>query len=153
MPFTGVISLIEAWLCILNKQSWEIVSEFSLWAVTVRHARPIYALSLDDILYFYCKHPESAVVGIGKVVSQAFTTTTHDPWRVGDYPHRVKISTVGNHPGYNVPEPIPFKQLVGNLTSVSSKFSLRGHAMIKLTKADNEYLSRLIQGGKLSPVG
>jgi predicted RNA-binding protein len=134
----------KAWVCNLDRNSWEIVKQSKLWGAANKphELKMISQVSVGDHLYFYCKQPESAIVGIAEASSEVFQADEMLPWRTS-YPHRIKIKNLKGRRRFDLEEPVKFRRFVGRLNAVRSKFNLWGHAMLQLSEEDYQLLLHL----------
>jgi len=127
------------WLCVTNRENWEVIRKRRIWGVSSRSASKISKVKRGDTLVFYKiqdKESPSQVVGIFEATSDPF----YDEKPVfsgGVFPHRVRVES------RLVPEePLDFKPLVPKLSFITNKekwnLHLRGKAMIELPKEDFE---------------
>ena len=127
------------WLCITNRENWEIIKKHNIWGVSERHRRMIAQVRKGDRLVIYVKQEirgkekyPSAIVGIFEAVGEVYKDET-EIFKGGVYPWRVKIRPI------KLGE-VNFKNLVPKLSFIRNKERWSGHlvgrAMIKISGED-----------------
>ena len=129
------------WLCITNRENWEIVKKHNIWGVSERHRKMILQVKEGDKLVFYVKQEirgkekyPSAIVGIFEAVSEPYKDET-EIFRGGIYPWRVKIKPI------KLGE-IEFKPLIPKLKFIKNKNGWTGYLMGKAMREipEEDYL-------------
>ncbi|WP_456321128.1 EVE domain-containing protein [Palaeococcus sp. (in: euryarchaeotes)] len=121
------------WLCITNRDNWEVVKKKNVWGVPKRHRNTIAKVKPGDKLVFYVKQErkdkqilEPKIVGIFEVVSEPFTDSSKifksPPHSNETYPLRVKIKPVKFGE-------VEFKPLIPKLKFITNKKRWSGHLM------------------------
>lgn len=137
------------WLCITNRENWEVVKEKNVWGVPRRHRNTIAKVNPGDKLVFYVKQErknkeilEPKIVGIFEVVSEPYTDSSRifksPPHLNETYPLRVKIRPV------KLGE-VEFKPLVPKLKFITNKKRWSGHLMGKAMREIPEEDYKLIE--------
>ncbi|MFA4640042.1 EVE domain-containing protein [Pyrococcus kukulkanii] len=136
------------WLCITNRDNWEIIKEKNVWGVPRRHENTMKKIKPGDKLVIYVKQEtkkgevlEPMIVGIFEVVSEPYTDSTrifkaHTPGET--YPIRVKIRPL------KIGE-VKFKPLIPKLKFIKNKKKWSGHLMGKAMREIPEEDYRLIE--------
>lgn len=136
------------WLCITNRENWEVVKEKNVWGVPRRHRNTIAKVNPGDKLVFYVKQErkdkqvlEPKIVGIFEVASEPYEDSTrifkgHVPNET--YPLRVKIRPV------KLGE-VEFKSLIPKLKFITNKKRWSGHLMGKAMREIPEEDYKLIE--------
>ena len=135
------------WLCITNRENWEIIKKHNIWGVSERHKNTIMKVKKGDKLVFYVKQEvqgkekyPSMIVGIYEVASEPYRDET-EIFEGGTYPWRIKIKPI------KLGE-IEFKPLIPQLKFIRNKLRWSGHlmgrAMIKLPEEDYQIISGLL---------
>jgi predicted RNA-binding protein len=125
---------LKYWLCITNRENWEIVKKRKIWGVPRRRRATIENAEPADFLVFYIMHKK--IGGIFEVVSKAFKSEKEvfKPIKGEIFPYRVKIKAVV------IPrKPINFRGLIPKLTFIKNKKMWTGYlraAMRTIPKSD-----------------
>lgn len=139
---------MKYWLCITNRENWEVVKEKNVWGVPRRHRNTIAKVNPGDKLVFYVKQErknkeilEPKIVGIFEVASEPYEDSTrifkgHVPNET--YPLRVKIRPV------KLGE-VEFKSLIPKLKFITNKKRWSGHLMGKAMREIPEEDYKLIE--------
>ena len=139
---------MKYWLCITNRENWEVVKEKNVWGVPRRHRNTIAKVNPGDKLVFYVKQErkdkqvlEPKIVGIFEVASEPYEDSTrifkgHVPHET--YPLRVKIRPV------KLGE-VEFKSLIPKLKFITNKKRWSGHLMGKAMREIPEEDYKLIE--------
>lgn len=134
------------WLCVLNRENFEIVKREGVWGVNERHKNTLRKLNPGDICAFYLRGEtrgenqfEPCIGGIFIVSSLPYFDETdiflskRNPDE--KYPYRVRVS-----PYYNLRSTVPFKQVVPDLSFIVKKHNygcyLLGRPLRELSKED-----------------
>jgi len=137
------------WLCITNRDNWEVVRKKNVWGVAKRHKNTIAKVKPGDKLVFYVKQErknkeilEPKIVGIFEVVSEPYTDSSRifkSPLHLNEtYPLRVKIKPL------KLGE-LDFKPLIPKLKFITNKKRWSGHLMGKAMREIPEEDYRLIE--------
>jgi len=136
------------WLCITNRENWEIIKKHNIWGVSERHKNMITQVKKGDKLIFYIKqkiysknkHP-SVIAGIYEAISESYRDET-EIFEGRTYPWRVKIKPV------RLGE-INFKDLIPKLSFIKNKKRWSGHlmgrAMIKIPEEDYRIIESMLK--------
>ncbi len=136
------------WLCITNRENWEIIKKHNIWGVSERHKNTIMRVKKGDKLIFYIKqkiygkkkHP-SVIAGIYEAISEPYRDET-EIFEGGTYPWRVKIKPV------RLGE-VNFKDLIPKLSFIKNKKRWSGHlmgrAMIKIPEEDYHIIESMLK--------
>lgn len=136
------------WLCITNRDNWEVVKKKKVWGVPRRHKNTIAKVKPGDKLVFYVKQErkdkevlEPKIVGIFEVVSEPYEDSTRifkSPSHLNEtYPLRVKIKPI------KLGE-VEFKPLIPKLKFITNKKKWSGHLMGKAMREIPEEDYKLI---------
>jgi len=135
------------WLCITNRENWEIIKKNNIWGVSERHKNIIIKVKKGDKLVFYVKQKvhgknkyPSIIAGIYEVASEPYRDET--PIFKGEiYPWRIKIRPI------KLGE-LEFKPLIPKLKFIKNKQRWGGHligkAMRKIPEEDYKLLLELL---------
>ena len=137
------------WLCITNRDNWEVVKKNNVWGVAKRHKNTIAKVKPGDRFVFYVKQErenkqvlEPKIVGIFEVVSEPYTDSSRifksPPHLNETYPLRVKIKPL------KLGE-LDFKPLIPKLKFITNKKKWSGHLMGKAMREIPEEDYRLIE--------
>jgi len=138
------------WLCITNRDNWNVIKKKKVWGVAKRHKNTISKVKSGDTLIFYVKQErkdkqilEPKIVGIYEVVSEPFTDSSKifksPPHLNETYPLRIKIKPV------KLGE-VDFKSLIPKLKFITNKRKWSGHLMGKAMREIPEKDYKLIKG-------
>ena len=138
------------WLCITNRDNWEVVKKKNVWGVAKRHKNTIAKVKPGDRLVFYVKQErkdkeilEPKIVGIFEVVSDPYTDSSRifkSPLYPNEtYPLRIKIKPI------KLGE-LDFKPLIPKLKFITNKKKWSGHLMGKAMREIPEEDYKLIEG-------
>jgi predicted RNA-binding protein len=127
--------MTQYWLCITNRDNWNVVQQQKIWGVAERHKNSIAKAVPGDQLLFYLvsesvdgQLKESAVGGVAEVVSEVFRDTKRifkrgTAKKTGEvFPLRVTLSHVRPFK-----EEILFKPLILTLQFIKNKRKWSGH--------------------------
>lgn len=143
---------MTCWLCITNRDNWEVIKKNKIWGVPKRHEKIISRVKPGDKLVIYIKQEQKEkqilkpkIVGIYEVVSEPFNDSSRifksPPNRNETYPLRVKIKPL------KLGE-IDFKSLVPKLKFITNKkrwsTHLFGKAMRKIPEEDCRLIENLL---------
>ena len=138
---------MKYWLCITNRENWEIIKKENVWGIPKKRKMP--DVKIGDKLVFYVKqkglkdYPK--IVGVFEAISEPFEDNSKifkaPPNSNETYPHRIKVKPV------EIFEPPKnFKELKDKVSFIKNKqywsLSLLGRAMIEITKNAFEILAR-----------
>ncbi|KUH34829.1 hypothetical protein APY94_00190 [Thermococcus celericrescens] len=140
---------MKYWLCITNRDNWEVVKKKNVWGVAKRHKNTIAKVKPRDKLVFYVKQErkdkevlEPKIVGIFEVVSEHYTDSSRifkSPSHLNEtYPLRVKIKPI------KLGE-VGFKPLIPKLKFITNKKKWSGHLMGKAMREIPEEDYKLIE--------
>ncbi|USS41579.1 EVE domain-containing protein [Thermococcus aggregans] len=140
---------MKYWLCITNRDNWEVIKEKNIWGVPKRHKNTIAKVKPGDKLLIYVKQErkdkqilEPKIVGIFEVVSEPYEDSKRifksPPHLNETYPLRVKIKPV------KLGE-IDFKPLIPKLKFITNKKKWSGHLMGKAMREIPEEDYKLIE--------
>ena len=135
------------WLCITNRENWEIIKKQHVWGVSERHKNTIMKVKKGDKLVFYVKQEvqgkekyPSMIVGIYEVASEPYRDET-EIFKGGTYPWRINIKPIKLGQ-------LEFKPLVLKLKFIKNKEVWSGHlvgkAMREIPKEDYELIYDLL---------
>lgn len=127
------------WICIINRENWEIVKDKNIWGVSEKHKNIISKIKIGDKMVFYITK-EMIFGGIYEAVSEAyqdksrlFESITAD--KIEIFPYRIRITPIKV-----AKEPVEIKVLISNLEFITNKKTWRsylfGKAMRNLSKKD-----------------
>jgi len=139
------------WLCITNRDNWNVIKKRKIWGVPKRHENAITKVKPGDKLLIYVKQErkdkqilEPKIVGIFEVVNDPYEDSkrifkAHVPNET--YPLRVKIKPV------KLGE-IDFKPLIPKLKFITNKehwnSHLMGKAMREIPEEDYKLIKKLL---------
>ncbi|MCD6371981.1 MAG: EVE domain-containing protein [Thermococcus sp.] len=137
------------WLCITNRDNWEVIKKKNVWGVAKRHKNTIAKVKPGDRLIFYVKQErknkevlEPKIVGIFEVVSEPYTDSSRifksPPPPNETYPLRIKIKPV------KLGE-LDFKPFIPKLKFITNKKRWSGHLMGKAMREIPEEDYKLIE--------
>jgi len=144
-PDIIMVSFMAYWLCITNKENWEIIKEENLWGIPEKRKMP--DIKPSDKLIFYVKQegPKDypKIVGVFEAISEPFDDKTKifkaPPNSNEVYPHRVKLKL---EKIFDPPK--NFKEIKDKVSFIKNKqywsLSLLGRAMIKINENDFKIL-------------
>ena len=144
------------WLCILNRENFEVVMGKRIWGVSKRHKNQLMRVDVGDKLIFYLigekigdEKRDSAIGGIFEVISRPYED--HKPVFPSQitkgevYPHRVKVK-----PLLIPKEEVPFRPLIERLEFITNKKKWSGHlvgkAMREIPERDYGVIRELVEG-------
>ena len=138
---------MKSWLCILNRENFEVVKEVHVWGVAQRHYKRIVTTEIGDKCAFYLikesfcgQELESAIGGVFVIASKPYEDcfkifSPKDGPDQETYPYRVKLKPVMLF----VPN-LPFKPLIPLLKFIVNKKNysshMRGKAMRTIPDED-----------------
>lgn len=135
------------WLCILNRENFEVVKEQLVWGVSEHHKKRLESTKPGDICAFYLvsegprKRP--AIGGIFKVESESYEDQSDlFPFKrstTEKYPYRVRLTPV------KLFEPVlVFKPLIPHMKFITNKRKygshVMGRAMLKISEEDINFI-------------
>jgi len=140
------------WLCILNRENWNIVKRESVWGVSERHRKQINKAKIGDALVFYCvgetfggEKREPEITGICEVASKPYKDSKKIFSSVGKqdiFPYRVRVKPIKIFE-----ESIAFKPLVDKMNFIRNKKRYASHifgkTMRTIPKEDYEVIMSL----------
>ena len=135
------------WLCITNRENWEIIKKHNIWGVSERHKNTIMKVEKGDKLVFYVKQEVRGkekyppmIAGIYEVVSEPYRDET-EIFEGGTYPWRIKIKPIKLGQ-------LEFKPLIPKLRFIKNKERWSGHlmgrAMRQIPEEDYELIFSLM---------
>jgi len=142
-----VLNMVNYWLCVTNRENWEVVQKRRIWGVPERSSRQIERVKVGDYLVFYMMPKK--IAGIMEATSEAFRSDNKIfNWKgpSGDetFQHRIKLKPV------TVPkQPLDFEGLIPKLNFISNKDFWTGHlrrAMRTIPKEDYETIHAFLEG-------
>ena len=134
------------WICITNKENWDVIKNKLIWGVSDRHYKVIKRVKKGDKLLIYViSHREnnkivpSQIVGVFEADSEVFRDETpifvSPKGKTEVYPNRIKLKMIKIFD-----PPIEFKPLVPKLKFIVNKKkwagSLQGRAMREIPEED-----------------
>jgi predicted RNA-binding protein len=92
----GTKSEAQVWLCILNRENFEILKERKIYGIpeNKRALSLLKNVKIGDTLLFYVISPVRRILGVSSVVSTIFKEKRKAPWRDRLYPYRIRVSEV-----------------------------------------------------------
>ena len=144
-----MVSPMTYWLCITNRDNWNVIKKRKIWGVPKRHKNTIAKVKPGDKLLIYVKQErkdkqilEPKIVGIYEVVNEPYEDSKRifksPPHLNETYPLRVKIKPV------KLGE-VDFKQLIPRLKFITNKKKWSGHLMGKAMREIPEEDYKLIK--------
>lgn len=144
------------WLCITNRENWNVVQQLKIWGVAERHRNTINKANPGDRLVFYLvsepidgERLESAVGGEAEIASEVFKDTRKifkrgSVKKKGEiFPLRVNLSNVNPFK-----EEILFKPLIPHLQFIKNKKKWSGHIQGKAMRLiSEEDFNRIVKAG------
>lgn len=141
---------MTSWLCILNRENFEIVKKRFVWGVSERHKKVLAKAKPGDTCAFYtisegsgASHKEPAIGGIFEIISGLYEDQSDifpSKQKASEtYPYRVQLKAVKLfHPK------LPFKPLINDLKFIVNKEKyfgyIRGWAMREIPEEDMELI-------------
>jgi len=145
------VTPMKYWLCITNRDNWEVIKRENIWGVPKRHKNTIAKVKPGDKLIIYVKQEqgrgklEPKIVGIFEVVSEPYEDSKRifksPPHLNETYPLRIKIKPL------KLGE-VDFKQLIPKLKFITNKKRWSGHlmgrAMREIPEEDYKLIEKLL---------
>ena len=128
----------QAWLCILNRENFEIVKEKRVYGIpkNTRAINSMKTFKRGDVLLFYAISPTKRILGISEVASSMYEESKPSLWRDRSYPYRVRISHVNEIA-------VPLKDFIGKIGSVKNRIPM-GMSIIPISEKDLETIRKLV---------
>lgn len=141
--------MTQYWLCILDRENWDVVQKERIWGVTERHRNTIMKTKIGDQLLFYLigervegRKLESAIGGQAEVISKVYEDTKRifksDAYKgIGRiFPLRIKLSCMRSFG-----EGIPFRPLITELEFIENRGRWGGHIQGRAMRiiSENDY--------------
>jgi len=148
--------IVNHWLCILDRENFEVVKCKQVWGVSKRHKNQLMRVDVGDKLIFYLigekigdEKKDSAIGGTFEVISRPYED--HKPVFPSQitkgevYPYRVKVK-----PLLIPKEEVPFRPLIERLEFITNKRKWSGHlvgkAMREISERDYEVMRGWVEG-------
>lgn len=133
------VTLIENWLCILDRANFEVVIRERVWGVSSYYKNKLMKAKPEDICAFYLigesSRDKPAIAGIFEITSNPFiefseifqSRRSHSKRSEKElYPYRVRLSPI------KIFEPeLSFKELIPDLNFIKNKKRYAGHLVGK----------------------
>jgi predicted RNA-binding protein len=144
--------MTQYWLCILNRENWEVVQEQKIWGVSVRHENTIRKVEIGDRLLFYLigemikeKRLPSSLAGKAEVKCPVFKDNSRifnsPEGKRETYPLRINLTNLQVSS-----KEISFKPFIPELKFITNKKRWSGHlqgrAMRTIPESDYALLTR-----------
>ena len=126
------------WICVTNKENWEVIKNRHVWGVTDRNQNMLAKTKVGDLLVFYVISKQ--VGGIFRVETEPIRDSKK-VFKGGSFPNRIKISQI------LVPKsPVEFSEkLRANLEFIKNKQRWSAHfrrAMLPISKKDFQLIEK-----------
>ena len=125
----------QVWLCVVNKENFEVVKEKRVYGVPARAHNQIGKIRVGDILVFYVISPIRCILGISKSTSSTFEEKKLFPWKDRIYPYRIEISEVEE-------VRVRSKEFIGKISSIKNRIPM-GTSLIPISRKDYETIRLL----------
>jgi predicted RNA-binding protein len=145
---------VSSWLCILNRENYEVVRNKLRWGVTERHKTVLARTNIGDFCAFYVisegtgkSRKDPAIRGIFEIVSEPYVERSDifpSKREIDEiYPYRVSLKLINNYD----PE-ISFKRLAPKMDFILDKQKnyagyFMGKAMREISAKDMETIIKL----------
>jgi predicted RNA-binding protein len=149
--------MTQYWLCIVNRQNWEVVRQKKIWGVAERHRNTAAKVQIGDHLVFYVvgeirngNRLESAVCGRAEVASDVFRDTKRIFASAGVrkaeiYPLRIRLTNLVSF------KELAFKPLISDLSFIKNKRKWSGHLQGKAMRFIPEHdFDRIVKAAERS---
>jgi predicted RNA-binding protein len=142
--------MVNYWLCVTNKENWDIVRKERVWGIPERYRGLIGKVQKGDFLAFYVSPKK--ITGVFHTVSEPFEDRkkifSHEGFEKKEiFPHRVRVEPV-----LIAEAPVQFDRLIQKLKFIIRKKKWMGYlrrAMVLIPKEDYDLiLSTITKGSK-----
>jgi predicted RNA-binding protein len=135
---------MASWLCILNRENFEVVTKDLVWGVALRHREQLAKAMPGDKCAFYLVR-EYSIGGILEIISNMYEDTSDifpSKMTSGEkYPYRVRLKPINIFK-----KGVPFKPLVQTLIFITNKKHyggyIMGKAMRRIPDSDMKLISK-----------
>lgn len=136
------------WLCILNRENFEIIKENFVWGVSERHKNVLNKAKSGDLCAFYLINEgigkEPSIGGIFEVTSETYIDFSNifpsKRTSIEVYPYRLKLKPI-----HIFKKELRFRPLISTLSFIINKNNYAGHlqgkAMINISSDDMKIIS------------